>query len=261
MGLRVATAALMVLILSCGPSETTLDTLRSQTEVYSARVSFAWQNLSTFQLRGNARLDGSSLVARGPFVLWGDPERILLRGDFYGPDGKPVVSIVGDSTGLLVYLPQDEYASFAPLGLQAGGGTIRTADLIFLLRTGFPLRLEQWQIVDLAEYEEGRIIWSFRTAEDDTMTLAMESGYLFPGQCSWDGGTFTINSSSPHDEYRAWPWSWSTRIGDNVVDLELTDITITQVPWEGIWGMFIPVPVDSLEQAPVWFPSDTLMQR
>lgn len=255
-----ATAALLLILLACAPSDTTIDSLRSQAEVYASRTAFAWENLSTFQLRGNARLDGSNLVARGPFVLWGDPDRVLLRGDFYGPDGRPVVSVRGDSTGLTVYLPQDEYAFFSPLGLRAGEGTIRTIDVIFLLRTGFPRRLESWQIADLAEYGDGMVTWGFR-AGGDTMSLAMEGNSLFPAVCEWGTGGFIIEGASPHDEYRAWPWTWITRIDRNVVEIELTEIHSRPVPVEGIWNLTIPVPVESIAVRPLWEPSDSLMSR
>lgn len=200
-------------------------------------------------------------MARGPFVLWGDPRENLIRGDFYGPDGKPVVSVRGDSTGLLVYLPQEEQASFTPSGLRAGNGTIPTRDMLFLIRTGFPLVMQQWQIIDLADTDDGTILWEFTAGDDHVMVLTMDSGSLFPDRCLWDGGEFTITASSPHDEYRAWPWNWGIRIGDDLVTLELTDISNTPVPSEGIWSMVVPVPIDSLEEASFWQPSDTLPQR
>ncbi|MFO8184044.1 MAG: hypothetical protein R6U39_07705 [Candidatus Aegiribacteria sp.] len=261
-GVRLLFWALPAFILSCGPPRITEEALLTQSQVYASRASFVWENLETFQLRGRARLEGSTLVARGPFVLWGDPDRVLVRGDFYGPDGKPVVSIRGDRSGVLVYLPQEEYASFTREGFHNGGGVIPTEDLIFLLRTGFPIHMESWQISDLAEFEDGRILWRFRAGSDDnTMNLAMDKGSLFPGECSWESGAFFITAASPHDEYRAWPWRWTTLIGDNSVELELTEINITSVPGEGIWNLFIPVPVDTLDEMPLWEPADTLMTR
>lgn len=257
---RQAAAAALLLMLSCAPYGTDPGSLRSQAEVYASRTAFAWENLSTFQLRGNARLDGESLVARGPFVLWGDPREVLLRGDFYGPDGKPVVSLRGDSTGLTVYLPQDEYAFFTPLGLQVGEGTIETRDLLFLLRTGFPMLLEPWQISDLVDCGGGSMAWEFR-AGGDTMSLVMESGSLFPAACSWSNGGFSIVAASPHDEYRAWPWKWLTAINGNTVEIELTESGIRPVPGEGIWTMAVPFPPESIGSRPSWQPSDSLMRR
>ncbi|OPL18261.1 MAG: hypothetical protein AVO35_05275 [Candidatus Aegiribacteria sp. MLS_C] len=260
MGRLAAAAALLMLLSSCAPSSDDAASLRSQAEVYSSRTAFAWENLSTFRIRGNARLDGESLVARGPFVLWGDPHEVLLRGDFYGPDGRPVVSLRGDTSGLTVYLPQEEYAFFTPIGLQAGEGTIRTRDLIFLLRTGFPVMLESWQISDLADCGGGSVVWEF-LADGDTMSLMMESGGLFPSVCSWGNGGFSIDAASPHDEYRAWPWKWTTSMDSNAVEIELTESGTRPVPAEGIWNMAVPFPPETLLYRPVWRPADSFMRR
>lgn len=259
--MKVRSAAfLMSFLLSCGT--VTVESLHRQSELYASRIAFGWENLGCFQLKGNARLQGSNLVARGPFVLWGDANGGLLRGDFYGPDGKPVVSIKGDSTGILIYMPRDEYAAFTPGGLQAGGGTIPSADLIHLLRTGYPLTMEAWEITGNAAVIDENIQWTFCVSDTaDRMVLTMENGDLFPSECKWGSGEFMINGSSPHDEYNAWPWSWSTRINDNVVDLELTEINTTSVPWEGIWGMNVPIPIDTVIYVPLWQPAIESDQR
>jgi len=254
-------ALLSLAVIGCGPSTVTRRSMMDDVQLYSSRAAFAWQNTGTFQLRGSARLEGASLVARGPFVLWADPDNSLIRGDFYGPDGKPVVSVKGDSAGVAVYLPQEEYASFSPRGMRAGGGTLPVTDLIFLLRTGFPLLMEQWQITDLVQFSEDGMQWRFSAGEDHRMVLSMEPDALFPSGCSWGSGNFTIEAASPHDEYRAWPWRWKLLINDNEVELELTDITITEVPSPGIWSLFVPVGVDTLDEVPLWQPSDTLMIR
>ncbi len=241
----------MLLLLSCGA--VTQESLLRQSELYASRITFGWQNLDCFMLRGIARLQGSNLVAHGPFVLWGDTEKCLLRGDFYGPDGKPVVSLRGDSAGMLIYMPQEEFASFSPLGLPAGGGTISTIDLIHLLRTGYPLLMEAWEITGNASISGERIQWAFCASDSlDRMVLSMEDGNIFPSECVWNSGEFTINASSPHDEYNAWPWSWTTRINGTAVELELTEINTSAVPWEGIWEMTVPIPVDTADCTPLW---------
>jgi len=252
--MRVLLAAfLMCFLLSCGT--VTQESLLRQSELYASRIAFGWEKLGSFQLRGNARLQGSNLVARGPFVLWGDAQEGLLRGDFYGPDGKPVVSFKGDSTGLLIYMPQDEYASFMPGGLRVGGGTIPVIDLVHLLRTGFPLVMEAWEITDSASLSGERIQWVFSVSDKaDRMILSMENGGIFPSVCEWTTGEFIITASSPHDEYNAWPWSWSTRINDSAVDLELTEINIIAIPWEGIWEIVVPIPIDTVDSVPFWQP-------
>ncbi|MCK4806725.1 MAG: hypothetical protein KAT09_03715 [Candidatus Aegiribacteria sp.] len=249
----VLAALSMCFLLSCGT--VTQESLLRQSELYASRIAFGWEKLGSFQLRGNARLQGSNLVARGPFVLWGDAEEGLLRGDFYGPDGRPVISVKGDSTGMLIYMPRDEYASFMPGGLRAGGGTISVIDLVHLLRTGYPLVMEAWEITGSASISGERIQWIFCVCDTvDHMVLSMENGDIFPSECEWRTGAFTIRASSPHDEYNAWPWNWSIRINDRAVDLELTEINISAVPWEGIWEMTVPIPVDTVDSAPFWQP-------
>ena len=243
----------MCILLSCGT--VTQESLLRQSELYASRIAFGWERLGTFQLRGSARLQGSNLVARGPFVLWGHAEEGLLRADFFGPDGRPVISIKGDSTGMLIYMPQDEYASFMPGGLRAGAGTIPVIDLVYLLRTGYPLVMEAWEITGSASVSGETIQWIFCVADTlDRMVLSMKDGDIFPSECEWKNGEFTIISSSPHDEYSSWPWSWSTRVNDSAVDLELTGINTSAVPWEGIWEMTVPIPIDTLDFAPYWQP-------
>jgi len=252
MNLKVALLAFLIsFFFSCGT--VTVDDLNRQIDVYASRMAFAWENLSIFQIKGNARLQGSNLVARGPFVLWGDANDGLLRGDFYGPDGKPVVSVKGDSTGMLIYFPQDEYAGFMPGGLHIGGGTIPVIDVLYLLRTGYPIMMEAWEITGSASTADQEIQWAFCVSDTvDRMVLTMKSGSLFPNRCTWKSGNFLIHSASPHDEYNSWPWSWSTRISNNDVDIELTEINTTVVPSEGIWGMVVPIPVDTTDYIPPW---------
>ncbi|MCD4847065.1 MAG: hypothetical protein K8R76_02610 [Candidatus Aegiribacteria sp.] len=264
--MRIAAAASLFLILfispSCGLHTVTRDSLQSQSEIYASRISFGWGNLDCFQLRGNARLQGSNLVARGPFVLWGSTLDNLLRGDFYGPDGSPVLSMNGDSTGILIYMPQDDYAVFMPGGLQTGSGTITTEDLIYLIRTGFPLLLEAWMIADGAKVDNGIIEWFFTVPDSmEYMHLSMYSGDMFPSICIWDSGRFEITASSPHDEYRAWPWKWILSINSNSVSIELTSINSSAIPWEGIWEMIVPIPVDTLCSSACWQPGWNIPQR
>jgi hypothetical protein len=247
--------SLILFLISCGT--VTRESLSRQTELYASRIAFGWQKLGCFQLRGNARLQGSNLVAHGPFILWGDTSNSLLRGDFYGPDGRPVVSVRGDSTGMMVYMPQDEYAVFMPGGLHAGEGTLPVRDLIHLLRTGFPIEMEAWEITGCASISGDAIQWAFCSGDSlDRMVLSMDYKEIFPTECEWGTGEFSISASSPHDEYNAWPWGWTTMINGNSVDLELTDINTNVIPWEGIWGLMIPVHIDTLAISPFWEPEN-----
>lgn len=198
-------------------------------------------------------MEGESLVARGPFVLWGDAENTLIRGDFYGPDGKPAVSLNGDSTGMIVYLPGEESAFFFPRGIRAGEGTLATEDLIFLLRTGYPVVTPSWGITDNAAPQEGMLTWKFLTEDSlHRMVLYMKADQLFPEECLWHDGGFTIGGASAHDEYSSWPWDWSIQFNETAVSIELTQLDTQAEPWESVWIMNVPVPVDTLEQTPLW---------
>jgi len=244
-----------LLALSCSTYRTTSESLDIALNRYAGRAAFGWKNLSTFLLKGRARLEGRGRVAGGRFVLWGDPRESLLRGDFFGPDGKPVVSFRGDSTGVTVYCPRDEYAFYCPGGLPLGEGVLSSEDLLFLVRTGFPLHMEPWQMVETAEVDAGEIIWIFEAGSGDTMLLKMNDGVLFPESCSWKGGGFTIDAASPHDEYRAWPWKWEFDFnGENII-IELTEVNFTEVPDKSIWSLFVPFHVDTMDVRARWIPS------
>jgi len=225
-----------------------------QAELYAVRTAFGWEQLDVFQLRGNCRLDDRSLVARGRFVLWGSRRDSLLRGDFYGPDGRPVVSMMADSSGMTLYLPGEESAIFMPLGLATGTATLTTRNLIHLIRTGFPLDLEPWELSDGASYSGGLIKWELFAGTGDTLTVTLESDRLFPSSSEWSEGALLVTGSSPHDEYSAWPWNWSTVINGSTLELELTQVDTDAVPWAGIWSMAVPVPIDTLLSTPVWQP-------
>ncbi|MBD3278189.1 MAG: hypothetical protein GF388_07815 [Candidatus Aegiribacteria sp.] len=198
-------------------------------------------------------MEGESLVARGPFVIWGDAEAVLIRGDFYGPDGKPAVSLNGDSSGITVYLPGEETAFFFPRGIRAGGGTLSTEDLVFLLRTGYPVMSPSWGITDNVSAAAGMLTWSFITDDSvHSMALRMKPDHLFPEECLWHDGGFAINGASAHDEYRSWPWNWSVQFNETEVSIELTELDTEAEPWESIWSMNVPVPVDTVAKAPLW---------
>jgi len=243
------------LLLSCGHAAVTETEMLAQAELFGTRASFMWQNTDVFQIRGNCRLEDASLVARGPFVLWGSAPDTLLRGDFYGPDGGPVVSLRADPTGMTLYFPEEGSALFTPIGLRTGDAVLPTIDLIHMLRTGFPMLLEPWMISDGAIASEGSVHWNFTSIDESTlMTLTLQNGSLFPSVCFWSGGELRITAASSHDEYNAWPWKWETEIDGSTVELELTHVNAEAVPWEGIWNLTIPLPVDTIAAAAPWTP-------
>ena len=244
----------ILLVTACSEKVADREELVRQGELYSSRISFGWQHLDVFQLRGECRLDDESLVARGRFVLWGSRNGNLLRGDFYGPDGRPVVSLRADTEGVMLYMPGEESAVFMPGGLSTSSATIPTPDLIHLIRTGFPLELEPWELAEGMDVSDGEVSWELSNGGGDTLTVRLEAGSLFPSSCTWPGGELRIHGSSPHDEYSAWPWSWSTSINGSSVELELTQVATDAVPWSGIWDMSVPVPVDTLDAKSWWEP-------
>ncbi len=246
----------------CGPGRTAEELIGSA-ELYSGRISFGWENLDCFQMRGRARLTGESLVANGPFVLWGSSAG-LLRGDFYGPGGGPVLSVMADSTGLMAYMPDEGEAFFVEGLLPLGGGGIGPVDAVFLLRTGFPLRLAPWELLEGADPlpGEGLVRWTLsRGAPDSLLVVDLPYGAFFPRGVYWPGGELRVSSSSPHDEYRRWPWKWEMELMGTGVEMQLTSLDADAVPWEGIWSLAVPVPVDTLSAPPMWGPAWKVPQR
>jgi len=228
---------------------------------YSARVSFTWQNLQVFQMRGRARITGGNLLADGPFVLWGSKPDSLLRCDFYGPDGKPVVSIRIDSSGALVYFPGEESAIFSPEGLQVGDGSLPVSDFLHLIRTGFPLEMEQWQMCEGALTVHGTTLWSFCTPGSDSLLLHYDSSNLFPDRIVWNDGAASITGSTYHDEYSAWPESWLLEMDGNEIEVTITRLQSPAEPWDGLWELNVPVEIDTLAIQPPWRPSWVLPIR
>lgn len=202
-------------------------------------------------ISGRARLDGGDLLAEGRFAFWGDASEGLCRADFMGPDGHPLVSIAGDSSGVTVYMPRDEMAWHSPGGMPLGGGVLRVRDLLFMARTGLPLEAGQSDIVDGAEPTERGSRWLYRAGED-TLEATLEGMDLFPGRIEWAGGRIEILGATPHDEYEAWPGRWSVETPGQKVFLEISRVETEAVPWPGLWAMTIPpsVQIDTLDTAP-----------
>jgi hypothetical protein len=213
---------------------------------YWARASFCWQNLTHFQLRGRGKAVGESLVAEGPFVLWGTRFPPRLRGDMYGPDGRPVMSFHCDSLGFLVYFPGEGSAVYHPGGLAAGRGHLSALSLLSLVRTGFPAPPEHWIMAEL--YRDGE--WRFE-ASGDTAVLKYAGG-LFPSGLYIGEMEAAVTRSSWHDEYRAWPTGWKVTTPSGTTEFTVTSIDVDTEPWEEIWILRTPVPVDTLESSPPW---------
>lgn len=221
------------------------DSIEPETR-YWARAAFCWENLNHFQLRGRGRAVGESLVAEGPFVLWGTRFPPRLRGDMYGPDGRPVLSFFCDSLGFLGYFPGEEKAFFHPMGLRAGSGSLPVQSLLSMLRTGFPVPPEHWVLAEL--YQDGR--WLLQAAGD---TAALEyGGGLFPSRFIAGDIEALITRSSWHDEYQAWPGGWKIVTPYGTTEFTLSAIDVNTEPWEEIWLLRTPVPVDTMAVLPAW---------
>jgi hypothetical protein len=213
---------------------------------YWARAAFCWENLGHFQLRGRARALGESLVAEGPFVVWGTRFPPRLRGDMYGPDGRPMVSFYCDTTGFLGYYPSEEAAFFQPGGLKAGNGILSVLSLLSLLRTGFPVPPEHRVLAEL--YDDG--VWRLQAA-GDTATLAYDGG-LFPSSLVIGDMEAAVTRSSWHDEYQAWPGGWRVVTSSGSTEFTLSTIDVSTEPWDEIWAFRTPVPVDTLAPGIPW---------
>jgi len=213
---------------------------------YWARASFCWENLDHFQLRGRARALGESLVAEGPFVVWGTRFPPRLRGDMYGPDGRPMFSFFCDTTGFLGYHPGEDAAFFKPGGLPSGSGVFPVLSLLSLVRTGFPVPPEHRVLAEL--YDDG--VWRLEAA-GDTATLTYDGG-LFPSSLVFGDIEVRVTRSSWHDEYQAWPGGWHVVTAYGSTEFTMSTIDVSTEPWDAIWTLRTSVPVDTLEPGTPW---------
>jgi hypothetical protein len=217
-------------------------------DLFAARSSLSWQRTGVFLIRGRASLDGGNLLAEGRFAVWGDAGEGLIRGDFCGPDGRPAVSIRGDSTGMAVYYPRDGEACFFEAGLPMGRGSLPVEDLLFFLRTGIPVLLPQAEIVDGCAVVDGEAGWLF-LAGGDTVQTSLRGG-LFPEFTRWPGGHAEITGSTPVDEWRAWPGAWRIEIGSTRIRAEVSSVEDPGMAQPAVWNLEIPVNIDTLDALP-----------
>jgi hypothetical protein len=217
-------------------------------DLFAARSSLSWQRTGVFLIRGRASLDGGNLLAEGRFALWGDTGAGLVRGDFCGPDGRPAVSMRGDSTGLTVYYPGDGEAFFFPCGLPMGRGSLSIDDLLFFLRTGIPRLLPQSEIAEGFAMEGEEAAWMF-LAGGDTVQTFMGNG-LFPEFTRWPDGRAEVAGSTPVDEWRAWPGGWRIETGSTRLRAEVLSVEEPGTAPPAVWNLEVPVNIDTLEALP-----------
>lgn len=180
----------------------------------------------------------------------------ILRADFYGPDGLPVVSLRCDSSGALVYLPDEGEALYSPQGLPVGPAALQCRDLIVLVRAGFPADLPQWAISLGGDPCASGVVWSFTAGghESDTMLVTLRHGDDFP-RLTHAGGSAEVTSTSPGDIYDAWPTSWHLSSGDDEFDIRIRSVSLPEPPPPSAWTLEVRVPVDTTDSARRWVPA------
>lgn len=214
---------------------------------YSAAAAWKWQNTDTFVLRGRARLQGENQVFSGPFILLGSRTSSRLRADFCGPDGSPLLSISGDSTGFIFYYPDEGSAYFSPGGLPVNNGVIPVNAVVSLLRTGFPAEPVPWQMSETGSTAEGGSVnWTFTAGVSDSLLVTLAPGELFPRLES--GGTaLEVTAASWHDAFNAWPMEWSISSPSISVVARLRTFEEC-LPQSSQWELEVPVRTDTLRE-------------
>ncbi|MCK5132338.1 MAG: hypothetical protein KAR40_09340 [Candidatus Sabulitectum sp.] len=241
-------SALLFLLMAtaCGPAVVSRS---AEVSSYAARASWQWESAEHFLLRGRARLEGENQVFSGPFLLWASKNIPAVRADFCGPDGSPLISLLLDSEGCLIYQPEEARALFFTGGMPAGSGYLDVYAVISLIRTGFPVVPVQWEMVascDTSSQEENR--WFFISSSgssSDTALVSLKHSQLFP---LFDSGDFSLEptASSWHDEFNAWPMEW--RFGSSSVNaiIRVRSYDVQTEPHGSVWGLVAPVPVDTV---------------
>ncbi len=234
---------LLLIGAGCG---TALFNRSAEVSSYAARAAWQWQGTNHFLVRGRARLSGENQVFSGPFLLWASKELSAVRADFCGPDGSPLVSLLQDSTGCLVYYPKEEQAFHFTAGLPAGAGYLNVNAVISLIRTGFPAVPVQWDMVascDTSTAEENR--WVFVTSSSDTAVVSLEHSRSFP-ELHTDDLILQISASSWHDQFNAWPMEWQMESSSLNTIIRIRSYDTSADPPDGIWSMTVPVPIDTI---------------
>ncbi|MBN1434905.1 hypothetical protein JW921_09105 [Candidatus Fermentibacterales bacterium] len=242
-----------------------VDSLLSLASSYCARASLGWERLSVFQMTGTARFSGPEVRTRGRFALWGDRAGTRLRGDLYGPDGKPVLSCFADTSGMTAYFPGEETAWFCPGGCPVGEAILTTHDCLCAARTGLPVDPEPWVLMAgaLTDTARGSVTWELRPSgrrsgpvpAGDPLRIELKPGELFPGSWSWPGGQALIFLSTPGDEYQSWPGGWRFESQSTVVEIEVVTVNSPADDWPELWSITVPVEIDTLGCVSSWAPS------
>jgi hypothetical protein len=171
-----------------------------------------------------------------------------------GPDGRPAISLGGDSAGVTVYFPREGRAFYCPGGLEMAGARIPVRSLLYLVRTGMPMELEQWQISTGWTQINSVVRWAFVTPSD-TMFVTLSPEDLFPSSIEWEDGALLAGGATPGDEYSAWPDFWRLDLDSLAARAEIVSIDEPAEPWPSVWQLAVPVPVDTLPLLPLLVPA------
>ncbi len=213
---------------------------------FSSSAAWKWQNTDTFILRGRARLQGENQVFSGPFILVASRTIGKLRADFCGPDGSPLLSLSGDSTGFMIYYPDQATAFFSPGGLPVNNGLVPVNAVIALIRTGFPLVPVPFEMAETYyANDEGDVVWDLSSGTG-SMEVTLKQGDLFPVLESGDT-RMEVSASSWHDSFNAWPMEWLISSPSFGVVAKLRSIDEMEAG-DQRWEMILPVIPDTLNE-------------
>lgn len=168
-----------------------------------------------------------------------------MRADFCGPDGSPLVSFLGDSSGALFYYPDRSEAFFFPGGIPLETGFVTVNALISLIRTGFPAVPVHWALTETCDTLGTSLAWHLTSTGTDTLTVVLEGGKLFPVVTAGDT-RLEATATSWHDEFNAWPLEWLLTSPSLQVILRIRSIDTDTSPPEIAWTLTVPVPVDTV---------------
>ncbi len=241
--LRCSIFFLLLLLVACGPG---VVNRTSEISSYAARASWGWESTDFFLVRGRARLEGENQVFSGPFLLWASKDVPAVRADFCGPDGSPLLSLLLDSVGCLIYRPEEAQAIYVMGGMPAGSGYLDVNAVISLIRTGFPAIPVQWEMVascDTSSREENR--WIFVSSTSDTAVVSLRHSRLFP---LFDIGDFSLEATAAswHDEFNARPMEWRLCSPSVNAIIRIRSYDTETEPQSNVWSMVVPVPVDTV---------------
>ncbi len=235
---------LILLVQGCG---TGFISGSSRLSSYAARASWQWENTEHFLMRGRARLEGENQVFSGPFILWASKSIPAVRADFCGPDGSPLISLLLNSDGCLLYQPQEAHAEFFVGGMPAGRGLLDVYAVISLIRTGFPQIPVQWEMVSSCDTSSNDFNqWLFTPMTSDTAVVCLKNTESFPSFLT-DDFSLEVTVSSWHEEFNAWPMEWRLRSSAANALIRIRSYDVETDPQSSVWNMVVPIPVDTLD--------------